>query len=63
MQNKITSRSLIGLLILFMTSCGPYQKALKSEDTKLKYDLAEAYYDEGDYRRAKGLFEQLKATL
>jgi len=60
MQSKITNRSLIGLLILLITSCGPYQKALKSEDTKLKYDLAESYYNEGDYRRAKGLFEQLK---
>ena len=60
MQNNLISRLYIWLLILFMTSCGPYQKALKSDDTKLKYDLAEAYYDEGDYRRAKGLFEQLK---
>ena len=60
MQSKLTIQSLIGLVILLMTSCGPYQKALKSEDTKPKYDLAEAYYDEGDYRRAKGLFEQLK---
>ena len=58
MQNNFISRLFIWFLILFMTSCGPYQKALKSEDTKLKYDLAEAYYDEGDYRRAKGLFEQ-----
>ena len=60
MQNNLISRLFIWLLILFMTSCGPYQMALKSVDTKLKYDLAEAYYDEGDYRRAKGLFEQLK---
>ena len=60
MQSKITNRSLIGLLIFLITSCGPYQKALKSEDTKLKYALAEKYYDEGDHRRAKGLFEQLK---
>ena len=60
MQNNLISRLFIWFLILFMTSCGPYQKALKSEDPKLKYDLAEAYYDEGDYRRAKGLFEQLK---
>ena len=60
MQIKITIQSFVGLVILFMTSCSTYQKALKSEDIKLKYDLAEAYYDEGDYRRAKGLFEQLK---
>ena len=60
MKIKIKIQSLIGFVILLMTSCGPYQKALKSEDTKLKYDLALAYYNEGDYRRAKGLFEQLK---
>ena len=60
MQSKITYQSLFGLVFILLTSCGPYQKALKSEDTKLKYDLAEAYYDEGDFRRAKGLFEQLK---
>ena len=60
MQSKITFQCLIGLVVLLMTSCGPYQKALKSEDVKLKYDLAQAYYNEGDYRRAKGLFEQLK---
>ena len=56
MQVKITNQPLIGLVIFLMTSCGSYQKALKSEDTKLKYDLAEAYYDEGDYRRAKRSF-------
>ena len=50
----------VGLMALLFLSCGPYQKALKSEDTKLKYDLAEAYYEAGDFRRAKGLFEQLK---
>ena len=60
MQNKLTLQFFFGLTFLIFTSCGPYQKALKSEDTKLKYDLAEAYYGEGDYRRAKGLFEQLK---
>ncbi len=60
MQSKITYQSLFGLVFILLTSCGPYQKALKSEDTKLKYDLAEAYYDEGDFRRAKGLFEHLK---
>ena len=60
MQNKFTLQFFFGLVFLLFTSCGPYQKALKSEDTKLKYDLAEAYYGEGDYRKAKGLFEQLK---
>jgi outer membrane protein assembly factor BamD len=60
MQGKTTIRYCIVFAFLLLNSCGPYQKALKSEDIKLKYDLAEAYYDDGEYRRAKGLFEQLK---
>ena len=60
MQCKKKIQSLILATVLLLSSCGPYQKALKSEDIKLKYDLAESYYNEGDYRRAKGLFEQLK---
>lgn len=48
------------LSLLMVLSCGPYQKALKSDDIKLKYDLAENYYLAGEFRRAKGLFEQLK---
>ena len=49
------------LLVAFtLVSCNSYQKALKSEDIKLKYDLAEQYYEDEDYRRAKNLFEQLQ---
>lgn len=45
-------------LILF-SSCNEYQKALKNEDVKVKYDLAQKYYDAGDFKRAKRLFEQI----
>lgn len=48
------------LLTLVLTvSCNEYQKVLKSEDAKLKYDLAEKFYNEGDFRRANRLFEQI----
>ena len=46
-------------LIIFATSCSEYQKALKNEDVKVKYDLAQKLYDEGDYKRANRLFEQI----
>ncbi len=45
--------------LLQLTSCGEYQKVLKSEDVKVKYDAAEAYYEAGDFRRAERLFEQI----
>jgi outer membrane protein assembly factor BamD len=32
---------------------------LKNEDVKAKYELAEKYYDEGDFKRANRLFEQI----
>ncbi|WP_299173846.1 outer membrane protein assembly factor BamD [uncultured Allomuricauda sp.] len=50
------------LLLLFafvFSSCNEYQKVLKNEDVKAKYDLAQKYYDEGDFKRAKRLYEQI----
>lgn len=48
---------LVGLTLL--SSCSEYQKVLKNEDVKAKYDLAEKFYEEGDYKRANRLFEQI----
>tara|TARA_B100000965_G_scaffold406731_1_gene447700 strand:- start:2990 stop:3790 length:801 start_codon:yes stop_codon:yes gene_type:complete len=47
-------------LSLIFFSCNEYQKVLKSEDVKLKYDLAEEFYENQDFRRASRLFEQIK---
>nr|WP_299388777.1 outer membrane protein assembly factor BamD [Allomuricauda sp.] len=54
-------RSILPLLfaIILFSSCNEYQKVLKNEDVKAKYDLAQKYYDEGDFKRAKRLFEQI----
>ncbi|MEZ4808777.1 MAG: outer membrane protein assembly factor BamD [Allomuricauda sp.] len=46
-------------VIVFLSSCSEYQKVLKNEDVKAKYDLAQKYYDKGDYKRAKRLYEQI----
>lgn len=46
---------LCGLLF----SCNEYQKALKSEETNVKYELAQKYYDAGDFKRANRLFQQI----
>ena len=56
---KMRSAFLILAIAVVFTSCNEYQKALKSDDTKVKYDLAERYYNEGDFRRANRLFEQI----
>jgi len=42
-----------------LSSCNEYQKVLKNEDVKAKYDLAQKYYEEEDFKRANRLFEQI----
>lgn len=47
------------ILAIFLGSCNEYQKVLKNDEVKPKYDLAQKYYDEGDFKRANRLFEQI----
>jgi len=42
-----------------LNSCGEYQKVLKKPNTKAKYELAEKLYDEGDFKKANRLLEQI----
>lgn len=54
-------RPLIAGILTFavLSSCSEYQKVLKEDDTKKKYEMAEALYQEGDYTRALRLFDQI----
>ena len=45
--------------IFLLGSCSEYQKVLKGTDSKAKYDLAEKYYNDGEYAKANRLFEQI----
>lgn len=56
---KIRSFLLLSCTIVFLASCSEYQKVLKNTDAKAKYDMAEKLYNEGDYKRAVRLFEQI----
>ena len=47
------------LLGSFVCSCSDYQKLLNSDDTSVKYKEAEVYYNNGEYRKANRLFEQI----
>lgn len=55
---KIRVVAVFGILI-GLSSCNEYQNALKSTEIKEKYQLAEKLYNEGDYKRANRLFEQI----
>ncbi|WP_046745449.1 outer membrane protein assembly factor BamD [Kordia zhangzhouensis] len=49
----------LAAIVATLASCSEYQKALKSEDTKVKYELAERLYKEGKFKKASRLFEQV----
>ncbi len=46
-------------IVLFLSSCSEYQKALKSEDVGKKFDVATKMYDAKKYGKAIRLFEQI----
>lgn len=50
---------LLALILVSTSSCSEYQKVLKNTDVKAKYDLAQKYYEEEDFKRANRLFEQI----
>ena len=52
------------LLITFLfSSCGKYQKVLKSDDYNYKYQQAISYYEDEDYNRAMPLFNELSTVM
>src|SRR5690606_3728634 len=54
-------RNFLGTLLVIITlsSCSEYQKALKSEDVALKFAKGTELYDAGKYNKANRLFEQI----
>lgn len=51
------------IVILTFVSCSEYQKALKSEDVALKSKVAEAKYNDGKYKKALRLLEQIAPSV
>lgn len=47
------------LLVFLLGSCSEYQKALKTEDVAVKFEMATKLYDSGKYANAIRLFEQI----
>ena len=47
------------LLAVFLSSCGDYNKVVKSTDYEFKYKKAVEYYEDGEYVRSGTLFREL----
>lgn len=48
------------LAVALFTSCGEYQKLLKSNDYQLMYSKAVEYYNKGEYQKAMNLFDGIR---
>jgi outer membrane protein assembly factor BamD len=49
----------IFVFVVVLSSCGGYEKLLKSSDYQLKYEKAFEYYEKEEYVRSATLFEQI----
>ena len=58
---KKHTKYIFTILIFNFFGCNDYQKILNSDDSNSKYRAAEKYYNEGEYRRANRLFEQIES--
>jgi outer membrane protein assembly factor BamD len=47
------------VLVVFISSCSEYQKALKTDDIAIKYEVSVKMYDKAKYEKAIRLFEQI----
>lgn len=51
------------LLVSVLTSCGPYNKLLKSRDYEYKYEASKQYFARGQYSKASSLLTELITIL
>lgn len=58
-RNKTTKLVLLFTIALLFSSCGEYNRILKSTDRDLKYTYAKKYFEEKKYNRSIALLEEL----
>lgn len=58
-RNKTTKLVLLFAIAIFFSSCGEYNKILKSTDRDLKYTYAKKYFEDKKYSRSIALLEGL----
>jgi outer membrane protein assembly factor BamD len=58
-MNRKVNTFLFVSLVLIITSCGDYQKVVKSTDYEYKLKKAREYYDNKDFNKASQLYSEL----
>jgi outer membrane protein assembly factor BamD len=51
--------NIVLIILVFLSSCGEYEKLLKSSDSELKKNKAKEYYEKGEFVKATELLSQI----
>lgn len=62
-KNSLSTLLVTLLAVVSFSSCGEYNKLLKSTDYEYKYEAAKGYFAKGQYNRAATLLNELIAIL
>ena len=60
---KLLFHGLLAVIVGMVASCSKYRKIEKSQDWRVKYEAAQAYYEKEDYYHAALLFEQIRPVV
>ncbi len=56
---KVRIFYIVSIILFFLAGCGDYNKIMKSTDYEFKYKKAIEYFEEGEFTKAGGLFQEL----
>lgn len=62
-MKKFLAISILLVSLGMITSCGEYQRVLKSNDASVKFEYAKKWYDEGKYAQAASVLSEMVSTF
>lgn len=62
-MKKLLAISILSLSLGMFTSCGEYQRVLKTNDASVKYEYGKKWYEEGKYTQAASVLSEILNTF
>ncbi|MCM1310527.1 MAG: outer membrane protein assembly factor BamD [Bacteroides sp.] len=62
-MKKLLTFCILALSLGLLSSCGEYQRVLKTSDPSVKFDYAKKWYDEGKYAQAASVLSEMVSTF
>ncbi len=62
-MKKFLTLCILSISLAGLSSCGEYQRVLKTSDPTVKFDYAKKWYDEGKYAQAASVLSEMVSTF